>query len=160
MNLKFHQVAFVVKDLDAAVKYWADILGIRPWNIWTMTGEKIHDTKWGGKQTEFGIRHALAWVGEQQFELVQPLHGQEMFADQLSEMGDGFSHIGAIVPDHEAAILELENRGFVVLQSARFGESADGRFAYLRHPDYPVVIEVILPPTKRYEPDYIYPKEP
>ena len=35
-ELKFHQVAYVVKDLDKAVKNWADNLGIGPWTVYTL----------------------------------------------------------------------------------------------------------------------------
>jgi methylmalonyl-CoA/ethylmalonyl-CoA epimerase len=158
LGLRFHQVAFVVGDLDAAVRHWADVLGVGPWSVWTMTGDRIHDTRWRGADVGFGIRHALAWAGDQQFELVQPLHGPGIFAEQLAENGDGPSHIGTIVPDHAAAVAELVDRGFEVLQSARFGESEDGLFAYLQHPDIPTVVELIHPPTTRFAPDYVYPE--
>ncbi len=158
LNLRFHQVAFVVEDLDAAVRHWADVLGVGPWSVWTMTGERIHDTQWHGAPAQFGIRHALAWAGDQQFELVQPLHGPSIFAVQLAA-GQLTSHIGAIVPDHVGSVAELRARGFTVLQSARFGQSEDGLFAYLSHPDLPTIIELINPPTVRFTPDYIYPKE-
>jgi catechol 2,3-dioxygenase-like lactoylglutathione lyase family enzyme len=159
LELRFHQLAYVVSDLDAAVRHWSDVLGIGPWSVWTMTGDRIHDTRWRGQPAEFGIRHALAWAGEQQFELVEPLHGPGIFPEQLvAGGGDGASHIGAVVPDHEAAIAELIGRGFEVLQSARFGASADGRFAYLSHPHLPTIVELIRPPSERFAPDYVYPE--
>jgi methylmalonyl-CoA/ethylmalonyl-CoA epimerase len=158
LDLRFHQVAYVVRDLDEAVRHWADVLGVGPWSVWTMSGDRIHDTRWRGRPAEFGIRHALAWAGDQQFELVQPLHGPGIFPEQLAAGGDVASHIGTIVPDHESAVAELVGRGFELLQSARFGESADGRFAYLRHPDLPTIVELIHPPTTRFTPDYVYPE--
>jgi hypothetical protein len=44
------------------------------------------------------------------------------------------------------------------LQSARFGESADGRFAYFGSPRGDAIVELILPPTTRFAPDYVYPE--
>ena len=35
-ELKFHQVAYVVKDLDSSVRHWADNLGIGPWTVYTL----------------------------------------------------------------------------------------------------------------------------
>jgi methylmalonyl-CoA/ethylmalonyl-CoA epimerase len=157
LELRFHQVALVVRDLDEAVRHWADVLGVGPWTVWTMTGERIHDTLWHGEPADFGIRHALAWAGEQQFELVQPLHGPSIFAEQLAASGEGLNHVGTIVEDHAASSAELVSRGFEPLQSARFGESEDGRFAYFRHSELPTIVELIRPPSVRFAPDYVYP---
>lgn len=154
----FHQTAFVVRDLDEAVQHWADDLGIGPWRIWTMKAPGLQDTLYYGQSVPFSFRHALALSGELQFELIQPLTGPSIFADQLAATGEGHNHVGVVVEDHAAAVVDVVSRGFTPLQSGRFGLSGDGLFAYFQPPDIPTIIELIHPPTVRFLPDYIYPK--
>ncbi|WP_187270740.1 VOC family protein [Lacisediminihabitans profunda] len=156
-RLRFHQTAFVVRDLDAAVRHWADDLGIGPWRVWTMQPPHLLDAVYHGTAVPCAFRHALAMSGELQFELVQPIDGPSIFADQLDATGEGFNHVGAVVDDHQAAVADLVERGFALLQSGRFGASADGRFAYLQRPGISMIVELIRPPSERFAPDYIYP---
>lgn len=155
--IPFHQVAYTVTDLDAAVRHWADLLGVGPWSVWTMTPDVLADAHYDGEPAVFGIRHALAWSGHLQFELVQPLTGPSIFADQLAASGPGLNHVGRLVEDHAAESAALLDRGFRLVQGARFGASRDGLFAYFAAPDGGSVVELIQPPTERFAPDYIYP---
>ncbi len=157
----FHQVAYVVTDLDAAVRSWADVLGVGPWQVWTMAAPTLLDQVYCGGPASFGFRHALATSGHLQFELVEPMYGPGVFADHLREHGPGAHHIGRIVDDHPAAAAELLDRGFVALQSGRFGASADGLFAYFAPPGgVGTTVELISPPSERFAPDYVYPSPP
>ena len=153
----FHQVAYVVADLDASVRHWADTLGIGPWTIWTLTPDVLNDTMYHGRHAEFSFRHALASSGPLQFELVQPLDGPSIFADQLGTTGPGLNHVGVLAEDHAEASEQIVAHGYTPLQSARFGKSEDGRFAYFLSPDGDAIIELIHPPSERFTPDYIYP---
>ena len=155
----FHQIAYVVDDLDAAVRHWSDVLGVGPWSIWTMGPDVLHDSRYGGAPAVFGIRHALAWSGSVQFELVEPLEGPSIFADQLATAGPGLNHVGRLVHDHDAESAELVAQGYRPLQSARFGQSADGRFAYFGSPRGAAIVELIQPPSVRFAPDYVYPED-
>lgn len=155
----FHQVAYVVRDLDRAVRCWADVLGVGPWSIWTMRPPALQDTRYAGRAEAFGLRHALAWSGQLQFELVQPLEGRSIFTDHLDRVGEGFHHIGKVVPDHAAAVEDHLARGYRPLQSARgFGQSQDGIFAYFQPPvDGAPIVELISPPRVRFPPEDVYP---
>ena len=156
----FHQVAYVVSDLDAAVRHWADVLGVGPWSIWTMGAENLLDMVHEGQPASFSLRHALALSGPFQIELVQPLGGPSIFADQMQRSGPGLNHIGRLVDDHAAESAALIASGYTPLQSARFGQSADGRFAYFGAPSGDAIIELIAPPSTRFAPDYVYPAPP
>jgi catechol 2,3-dioxygenase-like lactoylglutathione lyase family enzyme len=158
-ELKFHQVAYVVKDLDKAVKHWADDLGIGPWTVYTLKSPGLKNCVYKGQATDFGIRHAMAFSGNLQFELVEPLHGPSILRDQLDSTGEGMNHVGCIVQDHPAAVADFIARGFTPLQSAAgFGAEGDGAFAYFQPPDgISAIVELISPPKVRIQPDYIYP---
>lgn len=158
--LPFRQVAIVVHDLEASVHRWARLLGVGPWTAWTLRPPRLQNCTLRGERVEFALRHALAWCGEVQFELVQPQEGPSIFAEHLARHGEGLvHHLGCYVEDHAAAVADHVARGFTPLQSARgFGADGDGAFAYLEPPggDSPV-IELISAPQRRVEPDFVYP---
>lgn len=158
MTRPFHQVAYVVDDLDAAVRHWADVLGVGPWSVWTVTPDNTAEQHYRGASVGFSFRHALAWSDAMQFELVQPVGGPSIFADQLAASGAGLNHVGRLVDDHAGESAALVTQGFTLLQGARFGASGDGRFAYFASPVGDAVVELIQPPSERFVPDYIYPE--
>lgn len=153
------QMALVVRDLDAAIRSWWDLLRVGPWNAYTLSPEILSDMQYHGKPARFGLRHALAWRGEMQVELVQPLEGPSIFADHLARHGEGLHHVGIYVPDHAKAVAEFRVQGFEPVQSARgFGVTGDGAFAYFRT-DHPLaaIVELIQAPSVRRPPELTYP---
>jgi methylmalonyl-CoA/ethylmalonyl-CoA epimerase len=154
----FKQCALVVDDLDQAVRRWSGELGIGPWTAYRLEPPRLQEMVYHGAAVSFSVRHALAWQGDVQFELVQPLQGPSIWADHLAEHGPGMHHIGKYVTDHRAAVAEAIDAGFEPLQSARgFGVEGDGAFAYFRPPGVEVVIELIEAPRVRIEPEFVYP---
>jgi methylmalonyl-CoA/ethylmalonyl-CoA epimerase len=155
----FKQVALVVEDLDSSVKAWHDRLGIGPWTAWRLGPRILQDMTYHGTATAFEFRHALAWQGDIQFELVQPISGPSIFADHLRQHGPGLHHVGKYVADHPAAVQAVLADGFTPLQSARgFGAGGDGAFAYFAPPGATgLIVELIEAPKIRIEPEFIYP---
>jgi catechol 2,3-dioxygenase-like lactoylglutathione lyase family enzyme len=148
------QCAIVVHDLDEAVARWSEQLAIGPWTAYRLAPPRLQEMRYHGENVEFSLRHALAWQGEMQFELVQPLAGPSIFADHLKAHGEGLHHVGRYVADHPAAVAEATAAGFVALQSAR---GFDGAFAYFKHPDVALIVELIEAPRVRIEPEFVYP---
>jgi methylmalonyl-CoA/ethylmalonyl-CoA epimerase len=152
------QCAVVVSDLDDAVRRWSEQFRIGPWTAYRLEAPRLKGMRYHGQDVEFSLRHALAWQGELQFELVQPLAGPSIFADHLEAHGEGLHHVGKYVPDQPAAVAELTGKGFVPLQSAHgFGAEGDGAFAYFQAPGVPLIVEVIEAPKIRIEPEFVYP---
>ncbi len=160
MAVGFKQVALVVNDLEAAVRRWHQHLGVGPWTAYTLAPPKLTDCTYHGERVDFSLRHALAFAGDLQFELVQPLSGPSIFADHLERHGEMLQHVGQYVDDHPAAVQDYLDRGFTPLQSARgFGAEGDGAFAYFAPPDgIDLVVELISAPRVRVAPDFIYPE--
>ena len=153
----FKQCALVVEDLDEAVRRWAELLGIGPWTGYRLEPPRLKEMLYHGQEVEFSLRHALAWKGEMQFELVQPLDGPSIFADHLANHGEGLHHVGKYVSDHAGAVGDALRAGFEPLQSARgFGAEGDGAFAYFQAPGVPMIIELIEAPRVRIEPEFVY----
>ena len=154
----FKQCALVVGNLDASVRHWVDRLGIGPWTGYRLGPDRLQDMVYDGAPGEFAFRHALAWQGDMQFELIEPLEGQSIFADHLRIHGEGLHHVGKYVPDHAAAVFEALANGFHPVQSARgFGAEGDGAIAYFRPPGVSLIVELIDAPRVRIDPEFVYP---
>jgi methylmalonyl-CoA/ethylmalonyl-CoA epimerase len=158
LSAPIKQCAIVVNDLDEAVRRWSEQLRIGPWTAYRLEATRLKEMRYHGDEVEFSLRHALAWQGELQFELVQPLGGPSIFADYLEAHGEGLHHVGKYVQDHPAAVAEVTANGFTALQSARgFGAEGDGAFAYFQAPGIPLIVELIEAPRVRIEPEFVYP---
>ncbi len=154
------QCAVVVRDLDEAVVRWTEQLGIGPWTAYRLEPPRLREKRYRGEDVEFSLRHALAWQGELQFELVQPLSGPSIFRDHLDSHGEGPHHVGRYVPDHAAAVAHALERGWTPIQSARgFGAEGDGAFAYFTPPGVAMIVELISAPRVRIEPEFVYPAD-
>jgi len=154
------QVAFVVRDLEAAARQWWDVLRIGPWTAWEYTPAFLKEMTYHGAPAQFGLKHALAWKDGVQFELVQPTAGPSIFADQLEMSGEGLNHLGIhVMENHAQAVAEILAAGFTCVQSAKgFGANGDGAFAYFSSPKLNgLILELIGPPSVRREPLFIYP---
>ena len=108
------------------------------------------------------MRLALAGAGPQ-IELIEPLTGPSLYHEWLDEHGEGLHHIGMRVPDLQAGIRDMAERGWDVLQSGRgYGLDGDGGFAYLdtTAEDLGVILELIEVPARRREPEAVVDANP
>jgi catechol 2,3-dioxygenase-like lactoylglutathione lyase family enzyme len=153
------QIALVVRDLDASVRAYWDLLRIGPWTGYQLDETILKDMHYRGQPASFSLRHALAWKDGVQMELVQPLSGPSIFAEHLERHGEGLHHVGIYVPDHAQAVAEFKAQGLRPLQGARgFGATGDGAFAYFES-DLPIaaIVELIQAPSVRRTPAFVYP---
>lgn len=155
----FKQTAFVVRDLEASAAAFWEHFRIGPWTGWTITPDVVRKAHFRGQPGRFSFRHALAWKDGAQYELVQPLDGESLFAEHLAQHGEGLHHIGMYVPDIVVARAQMEARGFRAVQGAAgFGADGDGCFCYFET-DAPIrtIVELIQAPTGRRPPSFSFP---
>jgi methylmalonyl-CoA/ethylmalonyl-CoA epimerase len=150
------QISIVVPDLDAAVRVYADEYGIGPWAIYEFNPETVRDMRERGEAVQRRWRLALATVGGVQWELVQPLDPDSVYARFLAEHGPGVHHVGVGVRDYAAATAELAARGHDVLLG---GEYKGVTFSYhSTDRDLGVIAELFdRPPGVEHVPDATYP---
>jgi len=150
------QISVVVPDLEAAMKTYVEEYGIGPWDVYEFNPGNVQEMHERGEPVERTWRLALAQVGELQWELVQPLDGDSVYARFLAEHGPGVHHVGVAVADYRGTIDELGARGHEVLLGGTYNGVS---FAYLSTDrDLGVVTEIFDgAPGRDQEPDSVYP---
>ncbi|HID88214.1 MAG TPA: methylmalonyl-CoA epimerase [Anaerolineae bacterium] len=119
MSLHVHHIAIAVRDLDEALAFYRDILGLE------MTERR--------RVPQEGVEIAFLPAGETEIELLQPLDEGGGVARFLERRGEGLHHICLAVPDVEAAMRRLREAGAQVLsETPRVG--ADGTRYVFIHP--------------------------
>jgi catechol 2,3-dioxygenase-like lactoylglutathione lyase family enzyme len=120
------QVAFVVKDLGAAQKFFSQSMGIPRFYVIENFGRRATDKTFRGHPAEHDFTIALAYSGNTQIELIQHLSGDTCYKEFLERRGEGMQHLGFFLDDreqHQRVSAEFTKNGFSVLQSGRFGDA-------------------------------------
>lgn len=115
----FVQIGAVVEDIDQSMKALSRIFGIGPWRaiMWPPEGREDIKREYYGEPADFTARMAFTEMGPIELELIQPLEGDNIWADFLEEHGEGIHHIRFNVPDIEPVIAYLKRHGIEVAQS-------------------------------------------
>jgi len=131
---RIDHIAIAVQDIDAALAFYRDTLGIMPSLITDVPTE--------------GVRIAFLPLGGPdgtKIELIQPLDPANSIGRFLAKHGEGQHHICLAVTDIDAALAQLQAEGVPVLdQSPRI--AAEGRAVFI-HPKgaHGVLIELVQP---------------
>jgi methylmalonyl-CoA/ethylmalonyl-CoA epimerase len=124
------QLAFVVWDLERAVRDLDALLGAGPWQGHVFDGDLVEGREYHGQPADWSARLVVN-DRRPQFEIIQPVAGPNIYADWLETRGEGFHHVAYEVPSVEETSAEMERLGHPVIQSGHsFGAEGDGVFAY------------------------------
>jgi methylmalonyl-CoA/ethylmalonyl-CoA epimerase len=152
------QVAIVVRDLDAAMRTYVHDYGIGPWGVYEFNPGNVKNMRENGQPVERSWRLAITKVGQVQWELIEPLDGDSIYARFLAEKGEGVHHVGVAAPSFDETVAVQAERGNGVLLG---GEYKGIRFAYLAtERDLGVVTEIFSgAPGEDQQPDATYPED-
>jgi methylmalonyl-CoA/ethylmalonyl-CoA epimerase len=156
-----NQVCVVVRNIDAAMRHYWEMLGIGPWSVYTFNPALVKEMTYRGRRQDYSIRLALAQAGALLFEIIQPLSGETIFNEHLERRGEGLHHIGVFVPSYDQAVAEAVAKGYSVIQSGRgYGRWGDGGYAFLdTEQTLGLVVELIEVPRERVKPERRFPAE-
>ena len=129
---RIHHVATVVKDIDAAVKFHVEVLGLPLEQIANVPSQQV--------------RIAFLTAGDSKIELVAPTNSTSGVARFLASRGEGFHHLCLEVADIDAELQRLAGVG-VQLINAVAVEGVEGPVAFL-HPKscHEILVELIEAP--------------
>lgn len=118
-NIQLAHVAVVVEDVEKALEFWCDALGLELAEVREVPAE--------------AARVAFLPVGDSQIELVQPTTTDSGMAKFLAKRGAGLHHVCLEVADIEAAMVQLKAKGARLINETPL-TGADGRRYAFIHP--------------------------
>ncbi len=129
-----HHVGIAVRDLEAALGFYAEALCL--------------PLVKRGEAPARGARVALVAVGGSYLELIQPTRDDSPFAEHIAERGEGLHHVALGTDDVRTLVAALRSKG-VPLQDAEPREGFTGRLSYLaREAMDGALLEVVQPPPE------------
>ena len=142
------QIAFVVPDLERAVRAFDERLSAGPWRGWVF-GPQGAGREYRGEPAEWTLRLVLN-ERSPQYEIIEPLTGPSIHADWLDERGEGFHHVGYVVASLAALTEEMEAAGHpAIARIHSFGAAGDGAAAYFDTADaLGFLVEAVEPPQR------------
>lgn len=120
------QIAFAVKDLEAGQRFFNETMGVSRFCVIEDVGLKATEKTYRGRPVEHNFRLALAYCGDVQLELLQPVSGQTCYQDFIDRRGEGLHHLGFFLDEldqYEKALDELKAQNYSVLTSGKFGDA-------------------------------------
>jgi hypothetical protein len=126
----FCQVAWVVKDIAAAEKFFIETMGIRRFMHMENLAAKDTEGTYLGKPGNWVCHLYLAYAGDTQIELIQPVSGESMYQESLDRHGDAVQHVAYFLDDSEydAAAAYLASSGYPEIQGFRLPIARVGYF--------------------------------
>lgn len=118
MVVGIDHIGVLVEDLDAALRFYADVLGLEPGPIET--------------REDPPIRRACLRLGETEIELIEAHDPSRTMMRHLPHCHPGIYHLGLRVDDVDASAERLRERGVPLVDGIR--EGGGMRIQYL-HPD-------------------------
>ena len=124
------QVAWVVDDIAATEGLLGEQFGSSAWTRIPEVTFEAGSTTYRGRSAELVAHVSLAYAGDLQLELIQPVSGESVHTEFLAANGPGLHHVCFATDDVDAACARAEAAGYVVAQR---GTMMDGEidFAYL-----------------------------
>ena len=116
---RINHVAIVVEDLDAALRFWRDALGLPLSKTEENPGENVDI--------------AFLPLGESEIELLQPTDPDSGSGKYLAKKGQGMHHLCGEVDDIQAVIARLVGHGVEMINEAPRVREEGTRYAFV-HP--------------------------
>ena len=122
------QIAFVVRDLDAAIDHWTGVMSVGPFFLFEHV--PYSELIFRGQATQVDMTAALAYSGETQIELIfQHNDAPSIYSEFLGAGRTGVQHLGVMTHSVERDLERMAAQG---VEPAQSGRTAWGvHFAYL-----------------------------
>ncbi len=116
---KIEHIGIAVKNLDKAIAYYENILGLKCYAIEEVTEQKV--------------KTAFFMVGDTKIELLEATSDDSPIAKFIEKKGEGVHHIAFAVEGLNLLLPELESKG-VGLIDKQFRKGAEGMNIAFLHP--------------------------
>jgi hypothetical protein len=110
------QTAYLVDDIEEAMVYWSDTLGIGP--FFYLKNHQADGSLFRGKPAGPRISLAFAQSGSVQIELVQQLNdAPSLFKEFRDAGGKGLHHLAFWTTEFDRDVGNYQKQGFVIVQT-------------------------------------------
>src|SRR6187200_1189975 len=119
-NLSLAQIAWVVKDVQAAKKFFEDMLGIKTFSKVATINVKQYKATYYGEPSDSETLVTMGYTGGTFIELIQDVSGKSIFKDYIDVHPEGgMHHIAYSLPvaGLDKVISGFENRGYPIISS-------------------------------------------
>lgn len=118
------QFCVIVRDMDTALSYFWEKLGIGPWRVYTFEPPDLRLVRIRGEETGCSWLLALAFDPNGfMYEVIQPVQGQSIYKEFLDRHGEGIHHVAAAAPNgFDETIRQFAERGVGLLMEAQWRE--------------------------------------
>jgi methylmalonyl-CoA/ethylmalonyl-CoA epimerase len=116
---RIDHIAVVVEDIESALTFWRDALGIEMSHVEEVPSEHS--------------RVAFLPVGESEIELVEPTNPDTGLGRYLANKGPGMHHVCVEVDDIEAILARLKEKGVQLINETPASGSGGKKYAFI-HP--------------------------
>lgn len=121
--------AVVVADMKKAIDFY-ESMGIGPFTNLTEMVTVVERNIRGKSAMDIENRCELTTAGSHMLELIQPIKGDDTFEKKaLDSKGDHVIILGFYVDNLDQAIEDVTQKGFEIIETARFAEG--GGFAFI-----------------------------
>lgn len=122
------QVAWIVRDLDCALKTFEPMFG----KFHTMVSD-LRGCNYRGREADVTLKIAFGRSGPLEIELIEVVSGEGPHREMLEKHGEGIHHVRFKIEAIEALKKKLESLGFHVIWSHELPEYG-AKWAYLEGP--------------------------
>lgn len=135
------QNGYVVRDIEAALDHWVNVLGVGPWFYFEKV--ELDSFTYKGEPSPLEMKVALANSGDIQIELIQQVNdAPSMYRDFLAAGHEGLQHVAYWTTEYQALYDKALALGYSVGHEGQVG-GPQGRFAYFDAESHPgSVVEI------------------
>jgi len=132
------QNAFVVTDIDAAIKYWTETMRVGP--FFRFPKIEFAEGDYRGKPHKADFDAAIAYSGDLQIELIKP-NGPSIFKEFQDAGRQGVHHFAVFASDMSAACRKIESLGGARIQGGSFSDGSSIAYFEIGGPE-PSILEI------------------
>ena len=132
--------AIVVSDLETAIEGWTALAGKGPTGVMITGTLEEAGTRYRGNPTVARCKQAFFDLSGFPIELIEPVDGPSVWADQLETRGEGLHHLAFRVRGMDDGIAACDALGMSLVQRGEFDK---GRYAYLEPARVGMMVELL-----------------